>query len=58
MQIRKNMMIILFLFLISIIGAGCSPDENAKALKDANGKEVVLDNKDKPTLIFFFTGIG
>lgn len=47
---------IVVLFLIMVIMAvivGCS---NNKALLDDNGKEVSLENKDNPTLIFFFTG--
>ncbi len=56
MQKRKNLMIILSLMLLTIIGTGCSTDENSKALKDDKGKIVALDNKEKPTLLFFFTG--
>jgi hypothetical protein len=41
-----------------LILAGCSSDPNKKALKDDQGNVVTLDNKEKPTLIFFFTGIG
>lgn len=56
MQKRKYLMIILSLMLFTIIANGCSPDENAKALKDDKGNIVALDNKEKPTLLFFFTG--
>jgi len=56
MQKRKFLLIILSLMLFTIIGTGCSPDENAKALKDDKGNIVALDNKEKPTLLFLFTG--
>lgn len=55
---RKLLMIVFSLMIITVIGAGCSSDENENALKDENGKVVALDNKEQPTLLFFFTGIG
>jgi hypothetical protein len=58
MQKNKLLMLLLSLMLLTFIGAGCSPDENAKALKDDQGNVVALDNKENPTLLFFFTGIG
>jgi len=56
MQKRNYLMIILSLMIFTIIVTGCSPDENEKALKDDKGNIVALDNKEKPTLLFLFTG--
>jgi hypothetical protein len=39
----------------STILTGCS---GSNALLDENGKEVVLENGEQPSLIFLFTGIG
>lgn len=55
---RKFLILIFSMMVISIIGTGCSSNENKNALKDENGKTVYLDNKEQPTLLFFFTGIG
>ncbi|WP_156431159.1 hypothetical protein [Bacillus sp. FJAT-29814] len=55
---RKFLILIFSMIVISIIGTGCSSNENENALKDENGKTVLLDNKEQPTLLFFFTGIG
>ncbi|MCM3764577.1 hypothetical protein [Neobacillus niacini] len=55
---RKFLILIFSMMVISIIGNGCSSNENENALKDESGKTVHLDNKEQPTLLFFFTGIG
>lgn len=55
---KKHFILILSLMMLVIIGAGCTPSEEKSALKDEQGNSVILDNKEKPTLVFFFTGIG
>lgn len=55
---KKHFILILSLMMLVIIGAGCTPSEEKSALKDEQGNSVILDNKEKPTLVFFFTGVG
>jgi peroxiredoxin len=58
MHKKKHFMLILSLLMLVIVGAGCTPNEEKSALKDEQGNTVSLDNKEKPTLVFFFTGVG
>jgi len=53
MQKRKYLLGFFLLMAFTFVLGGCSGN---KALLDDNGKEVSLENKDKPTLVFFFTG--
>lgn len=56
---KKNfILLILSLMMLVTIGAGCTPSEEKSALKDEQGNSVILNNKEKPTLVFFFTGVG
>ncbi|WP_175384474.1 hypothetical protein [Bacillus sp. FJAT-27225] len=41
------------LMAVAFALAGCSGN---KAILDDQGREVSFDNKDKPSLVFFFTG--
>lgn len=49
-------MLMLTLIILTLFTAGCSSDADKKALKDEHGKAVALDQKNTPTLLFFFTG--
>lgn len=53
MRNQKYLVALLLTMAFMVVMAGCSSN---KALLDDNGKEVSLENKDNPTLIFFFTG--
>ncbi|WP_158587483.1 hypothetical protein [Neobacillus notoginsengisoli] len=53
MRNRKTLLSFFLLMAFTLVLAGCSGN---KALLDDKGKEVSLENKDKPTLVFFFTG--
>lgn len=55
---KKHYILILSLLMLVIIGAGCTPNEEKSALKDDQGNTISLDTKEKPTLLFFFTGVG
>jgi hypothetical protein len=58
MHKKKHFMLILSILMFVIVGAGCTPNEEKSALKDEQGNTVSLDNKENPTLVFFFTGVG
>lgn len=58
MHKKKHLILILFLWMLVMIGAGCTPNEEKSTLKDEQGNTVRLDNKEIPTLLFFFTGVG
>ncbi|WP_193747682.1 hypothetical protein [Neobacillus niacini] len=58
MHKKKHFVLILSLLMLVIIGAGCTLNVEKSALKDEQGNTVSLDNKEKPTLVFFFTGVG
>ncbi|WP_156424390.1 hypothetical protein [Bacillus sp. FJAT-27445] len=53
MRKRKFLPAVLLLMAFALVLAGCS---GKKVLLDEQGKEVSLENKDKPSLVFFFTG--
>ncbi|WP_181884520.1 hypothetical protein [Neobacillus piezotolerans] len=53
MHKRSFLRTVLFLAAFALVMAGCS---GKKVLLDEQGKEVSLENKDKPSLVFFFTG--
>lgn len=58
MRNSKFFKFLFFMMALALVATGCSPDEDAKALKDEEGIIVSLENKENPSLIFFFTGIG
>jgi hypothetical protein len=58
MHKKKHHLLILSLLIFVLIGAGCTPNAEKTALKDEQGNTVSIVDKDKPTLIFFFTGVG
>ncbi|WP_156319895.1 hypothetical protein [Bacillus sp. FJAT-18017] len=52
---KKRSLYVGFYVILAVVFtlAGCSGN---KAILDDQGKEVSLEKKDKPTLVFFFTG--
>jgi predicted small lipoprotein YifL len=52
----KTRIFILMLVLMGALIAGCSSD-GPLALKDDQGTDVALENRDQPALVFFFTGV-
>jgi hypothetical protein len=52
---KKRGLYIGFCVILALVFAlaGCSGN---KSILDDQGKEVSLESKDKPTLVFFFTG--
>jgi len=54
-EMKKRGLYIGFCVILALVFAlaGCSGN---KSILDDQGKEVSLENKDKPTLVFFFTG--
>jgi hypothetical protein len=55
MNKHKFIIFMVLLMSITIIISGCSGSD---MLLDEQGNEVSFENQDKPSLIFFFTGVG
>ncbi|MEH7250609.1 hypothetical protein V7111_00550 [Neobacillus niacini] len=57
MQKIRHLMLIPTLLILIIIAVGCSTNDKESALRDDQGSIIRLE-KEKPTLLFFFTGVG
>jgi ABC-type Fe3+-citrate transport system substrate-binding protein len=59
----RKLYFVLMVLLAGLVLSGCSDEKldsgsSVFSLPDENGKEVSLENMDKPALVFFFTGVG